>query len=146
MFPSYNNKYDLTLNTTITDDATVTGSIDLNLFDASALTFLVIVGSVDIGVTAIKIQESANNSDWTDVTGANFNGAVLTASSDNTLLLQPIAVAGRQRYLRFSALVANGTVGCQFTVVTILGSCGTFPRGTVAATYGADVTFAGQYV
>lgn len=146
MFDQFSNKYDIIVPTTLTDNNTVTGVLDTASYDANSLTVIAIVGSVDIGVTAIKLQHSDTNGSFTDITGANFNSAVLTGNDDNKILIQPLDLRGKKRYINFTATVADGTAGCQLTVLGILGDCGKAPLENTIASYGADVLFAGSVV
>lgn len=66
----------------------------------SAVLFVGQVGNIAANASAFKIQESDNNSSWSDVTGGGFTSPT-AAGSDNTLYSALIPLGGaRKRYLR----------------------------------------------
>ncbi len=149
MFNQFTNKYDILYNSTLINNNTVIGSIDLNNYpNASSLTVLCIVGGIDTTMTTIRLRQSTDNSTWADITGANFNSAAYTATDDNKIVLQPISLAGKQRYIQFSALVGNGATGATVTVIGIIGDNSTAPRKNDVVSYSGsnDVLFAGNIV
>lgn len=66
------------------------------------------VSLVDGGSWGIKLQDSANNSDWNDVSGGEFT-AVTTVTSQR--LTAASAIADLRRYVRFAATRTGGTAG-----------------------------------
>lgn len=149
MFDQFSNKYDLILQTTMTNNATVTGVLDTLGYGANSLTVVAIIGAVtaSANMTAIKLQQSDTDSDYVDIVGATFNAATTTAASAHKIMLQPLDLRGKKRYIRFTATVANATPGAQLTVVGVMGDCGVAPTKNLAVSYGAtDVIFAGSVV
>lgn len=148
MFNQFSNKYDVIYNTTLINNNTATGSIDLNNYpNASSLTVVLIVGGVDTTIGTIKLRQSTDNSTWADITGATFNSAAYTATDDNKICIQPISLAGKQRYIQFSAVVGNGATGATITVLGIVGDNSVSPLKNNATSYGSnDVLFAGSIV
>jgi len=150
MFNQFSNKYDILYNSTLINNNTVTGSIDLNNYpNAGSLTVILIVGGIDTTMTTIRLRQSTDNSTWADITGANFNSAAYTATDDNKICIQPISLAGKQRYIQFSGLVGNGSTGATVTVIGIVGDNMQSPIKNNATSYSPssnDVLFAGSIV
>ena len=74
----------------------------------------------DAGLTTFKLQESDDNSTFTDVPGADFSVSPLslpTASNGDTLWEWQIDLRGRRRYLKPALTAGNGTVGVFVAVV-----------------------------
>lgn len=87
--------------------STANGSgVDLQGYEGSAA-FVLSSEAMGSSVTlAVHLEESANNSDWSDVT----NGAFTTTAA-NTAAFEQIAlnVSDLKRYVRAAATVAGGT-------------------------------------
>lgn len=66
------------------------------------------VFAVDGGSWVVKLQDSANNSAWTDVTGGAF-AAVTGAASER--LVSAASTTDLRRYLRYLATRTGGTAG-----------------------------------
>ena len=86
--------------------------------DRSGYAYAVIrvsLGATDVGLTALKLQESDDNSTFTDVPGADFSVSPLslpTSSNGDTLWeFQVDLRGGRKRYLKPVVTIGNGTVG-----------------------------------
>ena len=111
--------------------ATTNGAgVDASGFSAVFGAFF--LGAID-GVTALKVQESDDDSTWTDVSGASFT-TLPGATDDNKVWTVSIAKkGGRMRYYRWSA-----TTGGTANLI-----CGTFFLGE-AAEAGYDSTFYGS--
>jgi len=70
---------------------------------------IVTVGNIAGSMTALKIQESADNSSWSDITSGGFTGTALpsAAAGDNKQWLFHVELGGpRLRYLRVVATAA----------------------------------------
>ena len=87
--------------------STANGSgVDLQGYEGSAA-FVLSSEAMGASVTlAVKLQESANNSDWSDVTDGAF-----TTTAANTAAFEQIAlnVSDLKRYVRTASTVAGGT-------------------------------------
>jgi hypothetical protein len=96
-------------------------SVDRRDFDYATLE--VVLGATDVGLTALKLQESDDNSTWTDVPSGDFSisGTLPTSSNSNTLWGWDINLTGRMRYLRPAITVGNGTLGAFLTAIFKLG-------------------------
>src|SRR5258708_2312442 len=72
-------------------------SVDRKTFDFATLE--VSLGATDVGLTTFKLQESDDNSTWTDVTGGDFSvsGTLPSSSNSNTLWAWDIDLRGRKR-------------------------------------------------
>jgi hypothetical protein len=86
-------------------------SVDRRDFDYATLE--VTLGATDVGLTAFKLQESDDNSTWTDVVGGDFSisGTLPASTNSNTLWAWDINLTGRKRYLRPVITVGAGTLG-----------------------------------
>src|SRR5574343_198778 len=78
------------------------------------------LGGTDIAMTAYKIQESDDDSTYTDVTGAVYGtstdifgatSALPTATDDNKNFYIYVNLSGRKRYLKAVATAGNGSLG-----------------------------------
>ena len=80
------------------DGAAVAGSaIDARGYDRAL--FILELGEVTTGgKIALKIQESSNGTDFTDITGAGFAATVATGKSDDTILVDVPVSKGYIRY------------------------------------------------
>ena len=88
--------------------------VDLQGYEGDAA-FIFSAEAGGSGVTyAMKIQESADNSSWSDVTDGGF-----TTTSANTAAFEQIAlnVSDLKRYVRAASTVAGGTGTGALTVV-----------------------------
>ena len=70
-------------------------AVDRSGFDQAS--YLVILGSTDAALTALKLQESDNNSTWTDVPGLDFSvspATLPTSGSGNGLYAFDVDLRG----------------------------------------------------
>ncbi len=80
------------------------------------------IGANDIGFTVFKLQESDDNSTWSDVPGGDYSAAAtLPGNTPNVIYGWDVDLKARKRYLRIAATVGNGTSGLFLAVVAILG-------------------------
>ncbi|HSZ56650.1 MAG TPA: hypothetical protein VK797_13365 [Tepidisphaeraceae bacterium] len=96
------------------NNAAVTcGSVDRKGFDYAAIR--VALGATDVGFTTFKLQESDDNTTFTDIPGADFSVAPLSlpaSTNGDTLWEWQVDLRGsRKRYLRPAMTVGNGTNG-----------------------------------
>jgi len=69
------------------------------------------IGATDIAMTALKVQESDDNSSFADITGATFT-TLPSATNDNTFWAIDINMDGsRKRYLDLVATAGDGAAG-----------------------------------
>lgn len=107
----------------IVDNASLTtASIDTKGFAHCRI--MVLIGATDIAMTALKVQESDNDSDYSDVTGAVFatskndagsTSALPVATDDNKFFCIDIDLIGRKRYLDLVATCGDGSAGTYIT-------------------------------
>ena len=117
------------------DDATVTSdSVDMSYWQQAL--FVLLVGATDITVDA-KIQVSADNSSWSDLSGKAIGQVAATDDNKQWVLDLRAAVLGSSyRYARLSVTVGNGTTGAYTAAVAL----GVLPRQYPASDYDhADV-------
>ena len=97
----------------INNSAVICASVDRRGFDYAVVR--VAIGATDIGFTTFKLQESDDNSTWSDISGADYSVSPLTlpsSSNSNTLWEWQVDLRGsRKRYLRPALTVGNGTSG-----------------------------------
>lgn len=129
----------------IVDNASpTTAEIDRKGFDY--LSVVVILGAMDIAMTALKVTESdTSGSGHADVTGlvfgtsTNIDGsasALPTATSDNGIFVFNIDLRGRKRYIDVTATCGDGAAGTYISIIGILSRPDTAP--TTSAGYGAS--------
>ena len=97
----------------INNAAVTCASVDRKGFDYAVVR--VAIGATDVGFTTFKLQESDDNTTFTDVPGADFSVSPLalpSSASSNTLWEWQVDLRGsRKRYLRPALTVGNGTNG-----------------------------------
>jgi hypothetical protein len=97
----------------INNAAVTCASVDRRGFDYAVVR--VAIGATDVGITALKLQESDDNSTFTDVPGTDYSVAPLTLPSSangNTLWEWQVDLRGsRKRYLKPVITIGNGTLG-----------------------------------
>ncbi|HWE02444.1 MAG TPA: hypothetical protein VG326_08530 [Tepidisphaeraceae bacterium] len=79
----------------------------------------VALGSTDAALTALKLQESDDDSTWSDVPGLDFSvspATLPTSSSGNSVYSFDVDLRGRKRYLKPVVTVGSGTNGAYVTV------------------------------
>lgn len=89
------------------------------------VTVVVILGALDVALTALKLRESnaADMSNAVDVAGADFSllpATLPTATDDNKSYAIQIDMRGRKRYLDLSMTGGDGTLGTYATAFAIL--------------------------
>lgn len=94
------------------------------------------LGATDAALSAMKLQESDDNSTWSDVPGGDFSvspATLPTATSDNSIYEVQVSLRGnRKRYLKPVITVGNGATGAFVSAEFILS------RGEQAAAIPAD--------
>ena len=91
---------------------------------------LVNVGTVDASTTLdVKIQEADDDTNYTDVTGANVTQR--TPSNDDTIAVADVRLVGRKKYLRAVGTVA-GSGSAVYGASLILGDATVMPTGVTA--------------
>lgn len=105
----------------IIDDASLTG-LSIDTLGAGYCEVIIELGATDIAMTVLKMQESDDNSAWSDISGATFDGgkntdggtlALPSATDDGqTIVFQVDCGAGlRKRYLKVVGTFGNGSAG-----------------------------------
>lgn len=102
------------------DNATATSYV----IDTAGVDYVnidVVIGTTDIAMTTLKVQESDTKTDSTtlssgaDITGlvygASGYAALPSATDDNKIFSFEINTQGRKRYLQLVAVAGNGTTG-----------------------------------
>lgn len=120
-----------------TGAVTMDDDIDTNGYNHA--TIVVHVGAIAAAMTALKVQESDDDSTYTDISGATADGGTETDGTTaalpdtaDTIHVFNINLVGRKRYLRV-VCIRGGT--------TVMSICGLLTRGeeasNVPATNGA---------
>lgn len=99
--------------------ATANGTgVDLQNFMAAAV--IVSIGAITDGTHTLKLQDSPDNSTFTDVAAANLSGSFTALTSGSTAgTTQEVSYLGNQRYIRAVTTVAGATTGGVYSVVVI---------------------------
>ena len=128
----------------IVDNASLaTASIDTLGFDYC--TIYLYLGAMDIAMTALKVQESDNDSTYADVAGlvfgtsTNTGGSASTlpsATDDNKFFAFEIDLRGRKRYLDLVATCGDGSAGTYACAWAVLSRAEAMPK--VAADRGCS--------
>jgi hypothetical protein len=95
--------------------ATVNGS-SVDLRDCDGALVLLEIGTITDGTFTPKLEESTNDSDWTDVAAADLDGSFTAATSAADDTVQLVGYKGNTRYIRVTYTVTGapgtgGTVG-----------------------------------
>ncbi|PIP74105.1 MAG: hypothetical protein COW89_01000 [Nitrospinae bacterium CG22_combo_CG10-13_8_21_14_all_47_10] len=90
--------------------------VDLQGFEGSVVVFS--VGTVTDGTHVPQIEESDDNSNWTNVTSADLEGVLSDLVSDNN---QRVGYKGAKRYLRAVLTVSGATIGAQVAGLVLRG-------------------------
>jgi hypothetical protein len=93
-------------------------ALDLSATDADAIVFN--PGVWTDGTHTPKLQDSPDNSTWTDVTAANQVGTLAAITSTPTAVVQQVSYIGPQRYLRPVITVAGATTGVVLDVFAVV--------------------------
>jgi hypothetical protein len=116
-------------------------AVDRSGFDYAF--FRVVLGSTDAALTALKLQESDDNSSWSDIAGLDYSvspATLPTASDDNHIFGFDVDLRGRKRYLKPVITVASGSNGAYMAVVAELSRAEETPHD--AASRGLTATLA----
>ena len=104
-------------------NATVNGTgVDLtgtaNFFRTAML--LVIAGAVTDGTHTFKLQESDDNSTFTDVGASDLQGSLTAVTTANQNAVQRQSYTGSKRYLRAVVTTATATTGATTAAVILM--------------------------
>lgn len=134
MTPTDSKYVMLTQPGAIVDNASLT-TVALDTKGWGYVEILVIIGALDIAMTALKVQESDSTSDantlssGADVSGAVFGtsandtgstSALPIATDDNKLFKFEIDLKGRKRYLDVTATCGDGAAGTYICILAKL--------------------------
>lgn len=109
--------------------ATVTGTgVDLQGFESAVAT--VNIGTLTDGTHTPKLQESADNSTFTDVAAADQIGTFAALAAN---VLQSVGYIGQKRYIRLFVTVAGATTGAVYGGVVTRGDARHLPAGSTQA-------------
>lgn len=133
----------------IVDNASVT-TTEVDTIGWNFATIVVRLGTTDIALTALKVQESdTSGSGFTDITGADFDGdtdiegsaaSLPAATDDDKFYIVHLDLRGKKRYLDLVATVGDGTSGAWLHAFAILSNGDIGPQ--TASEMGAAVVLA----
>lgn len=132
----------------ILDDASATAST-IDCLGFNYCDIVCMLGATDIAMTALKVQESDDDSTYADVTGlvygtstndAGSTSSLPSATSDNGLFGFAVDCRGRKRYLKLVATFGDGTAGGYIAALAILS------RGEQGTTTAASAGYAQRLV
>lgn len=90
-------------------------SIVIDTAGAEYCSIFVLLGAIDIALTALKVQQSdASGSGFVDIAGADFSVSPATlpsATDDNHFFGVEIDLRGKKRYLSLVLTIGNGSTG-----------------------------------
>ncbi|MFQ5482367.1 MAG: hypothetical protein ACE5ER_06370 [Nitrospinaceae bacterium] len=99
-----------------TNQAEAGAGVDLQGFDAAQVAFL--TGAFTDGAFTPKVQESDDNSNWTDVAATELDGALAALAAST---VQRAGYRGGKRYLRPLVTVSGATSGGALSAVVLRG-------------------------
>ncbi|HEX3640194.1 MAG TPA: hypothetical protein VHV10_02770 [Ktedonobacteraceae bacterium] len=107
--------------------------IDRTLYEggSDALVGVLVVGAWTDGSHTFKLQDSPDNSVWTDVAAPYLQGsftAITSAGQQNAV--QKVGYLGYQRYVRAVDTVSGATTGAIYGFLWIVGSGHNLPTGS----------------
>lgn len=98
--------------------STVNGdTVDLQGFNSAAISLL--PGTITDGTHTPKIQESDDDSVWTDVAAADLLGSLAVLATDTN---QMVGYKGTKRYIRAVSTVAGASTGGVYSAIVIRGN------------------------
>jgi hypothetical protein len=92
-------------------------AVDRKGFDYASIR--VALGSTDAALTALKLQESDDDSTWSDIPGLDYSvspATLPTTANANGIFTFDVNLIGRKRYLKPVITVGSGTNGAYVTV------------------------------
>lgn len=97
--------------------ATVNGAgADLRGFDAAMV--FISVGTITDGTHTPKVEESDDNSSWSDVAATDLQGTLAALATDTD---QRVGYIGNKRYIRVTATISGATTGGVYTSSVMRG-------------------------
>ena len=99
-----------------------TTSIDTAGYGKLAVYFS--LGATDIAMTALKLQESDDDSSYNDISGCTYGAsgspALPTSDDDNKVFGFFVNLAGRKRYIDVVATAGDGATGTYGSCIAVL--------------------------
>lgn len=94
-----------------------TGFDTASLSGIGAVGVIVQIGNIAANASAFKLQESDDNSSWSDITGGGFTSPT-AAGSDNKVWCAEVNMQGRKRYIR---VTITGGAGATLVSAVMIG-------------------------
>jgi hypothetical protein len=99
-------------------------SVDLAIYDGA--TAYVLAGTKTDGTHTPKLQDSPDNSTWTDVAAANLIGSFAAIATNTN---QKVGYTGANRYLRGVTTVSGATTGAVYAIYIACQQGRKLPQG-----------------
>lgn len=90
--------------------------VDLQGFNSAAV--IITPGTITDGTHTPKVEESDDNSAWSDVAAADLVGSLSALASDT---VQKVGYKGTKRYIRVTSTVAGASSGGVYAAVVVRG-------------------------
>lgn len=97
--------------------------VDLQGYDGALV--IVAAGTITDGTHTPKVQESDDNSAFTDAAAADLVGTALVAITTNSV--QKISYVGAKRYIRAATTVSGATTGGMYVAYVVRGDASRRP-------------------
>ncbi len=127
----YNNLYPGVSFDPAAKTASVTGSgVDLQFFEGADV--MLQAGTITDGTHTPKLQESSDNTTFTDVAAGDLQGsftALTTGAGNGGSAIQEVGYIGSKRYIRVFVTVASATTGGVYGASVIRGYARHNPAG-----------------
>lgn len=99
-------------------NATANGT-SVDLAGVRGNSVVLIPGTWTDGTHSPKLQESADNSTWTDVAAADQWGSFSAITSAGTAVTQEVSYLGAKRYIRAVMTVSGATTGLGYAIIVV---------------------------
>lgn len=97
-------------------------TVDLQGYESALV--IVHAGTITDGTHALKLQESADGTNWTDVGADDLHGSFQALASNQ---VQKVGYRGTKRYIRVVATVSGATNGGVYGAVVVRGHAHSLP-------------------
>lgn len=96
--------------------------VDLQGFDGALV--VIQAGTITDGTHSVKVQESDDNSTFTDVAADDLIGSLVDLTSDT---VQRVSYIGVKQYIRVVSTVSGATTGGVYSALVVRGAARKYP-------------------
>jgi hypothetical protein len=100
----------------------------VDLANYGSATVVIDIGTVTDGTHTPKVQESDDNSTYTDVAAGDLTGAFTAFAAASDLTVQKVGYVGIKRYIRAVVTVAGATTGGVYSATVVRGMSRVLPK------------------